>query len=55
MTFDKIVRPESKDAPVVSRIDRKPEAAPLPPEVREEKERALADAEPHFPRIFPGI
>jgi hypothetical protein len=55
MTFDDIPRPESRDAPVVTRVNRKPQPAPSPREVREAKERELADAEPHFPRIFPGI
>jgi hypothetical protein len=55
MTFDDIPRPESKDAPVVTRVDRKRQPAPTPRDAVEEKERELADAEPHFPRIFPGI
>jgi hypothetical protein len=55
MTFDHPLRPESADAPLVTRISRKPEPTPLPGEAREERERELADAEPHFPRIFPGI
>jgi hypothetical protein len=55
MTFDETLRPESRDAPLVTRINRRPQPAPSPREAREEKERELADAEPHFPRIFPGI
>ena len=55
MTFDDILRPEAKDAPVVTRTNCKPQPAPLSPEARDERERELADAEPHFPRIFPGI
>lgn len=55
MTFDDILRPKSHDAPVVTPVNRKPQPAPLPREVREAKERELADADPHFPRIFPGI
>jgi hypothetical protein len=56
MTFDEFLRQESgDDAPMVTRIERKPRAASLPREAEEERERETADAEPHFPRIFPGI
>jgi hypothetical protein len=55
MTFDEILRPESKDAPVVTRIDRKPEPTPQPGRARPEDEREPVDTEPHFPRVFPGI
>jgi hypothetical protein len=55
MTFDEILRPESEDAPVVTRIDPKPRRTPQPHRARPEGEREPADAEPHFPRIFPGI
>jgi hypothetical protein len=55
MTFDDIPRPESRDAPVVTRVNRKPQPTPPEREAREAKERELADGEPHFPRIFPGI
>ncbi|HEX3882512.1 MAG TPA: hypothetical protein VHW66_07640 [Stellaceae bacterium] len=55
MTFDDIPRPDPKDAPVVSRIEPKPQATPAPREAKAQEERAPADAEPHFPRIFPGI
>jgi hypothetical protein len=55
MTFDDILRPESKDAPVISRIDPTPERAPQPRRARPEDGRETVDTEPHFPRIFPGI
>jgi hypothetical protein len=55
MTFDKILRPDSKDAPVVTRIDRHPPPIPEPCRARPEDKREPVDAEPHFPRIFPGI
>jgi hypothetical protein len=56
MTFDDIIRPQNPDQPVVTRIVPKPE--PAPPSSRRpsgEEERVPADAEPHFPRVFPGI
>jgi len=55
MTFDDILRPNPKDAPVVSRIPTKPLPTPPPREAKTEDERVPADMEPHFPRIFPGI
>jgi hypothetical protein len=55
MTFDEIPRPDSKDAPVVTRIDPPPQPAPQPRRARPEDKREPVDAEPHFPRIFPGI
>ncbi|HEY1799269.1 MAG TPA: hypothetical protein VGG57_24350 [Stellaceae bacterium] len=59
MTFDEFLRQESGEtpAPVVTRIDRRRRMEPTrePRRVRPEDERELVDAEPHFPRIFPGI
>ena len=55
MTVDDILRPESKDAPVVSRVDPKLERVPQPKRARPRDEPEPVDTEPHFPRVFPGI
>lgn len=55
MAFDEYLRPESKDAPTVTRIDPKLERTPEPRRARPNEEREPVDTEPHFPRIFPGI
>jgi hypothetical protein len=55
MTFDEILRPQSKDAPVVTRVDPQPQPIPQPRRAPPEDRHEPVDAEPHFPRIFPGI